>query len=81
MYEDVVLSTRIKADDWRVIGETLEDYLARQAGLCKVLKTPEEVELRVWIYTVDMAKMMKEIVGLTKAAGIRTAPAFKTRKA
>lgn len=81
MYEDIVLSTRIKADDWGVIGENLEDYLARQAGLCKVLKTPEEVEVRVWIYTVDMAKIVKEIIGLTKAAGLRTAPAFKTRKA
>ena len=79
MYEDIVLSTRFKRDAWNIIGVNVEQYLAHQAGLCKILKNDEgDVEARVWVYSVDMGRVMKEIIGLVRAAGV-DAPAFKSR--
>ena len=80
MYEDVILTTKIKKDDWSVIGETIEHYLAHYVSLCKVIADKAgDVEVRAWVYSVDMAKVMKEVVGLTKAAGLKSAPSFKTK--
>lgn len=80
MYEDIVLTTKIKKDDWGIIGESLEYYLAHDVSLCKVIPDREgDVEVRAWVYSNDLGKVIKQIIGLTKAAGVKTAPSFKTK--
>ena len=80
MYEDVILTTKIKRDDWGVIGESLEHYLAHDVSLCKVIPDRVgDVEVRAWVYSVDLAKVVKEVIGLCKAAGLKSAPSFKTK--
>ena len=79
MYEDILLTTKIKKDDWGVVGETLEHYLAHDVSLCKVIPDRAgDVEVRAWVYTSDLAKTVKEIIGLCKAAGV-SAPGFKSK--
>ena len=80
MYEDVVLTARVGADEWPIIGATLEDYLARQAGLCKVIRQKDgSMDLRLWIYSVDEGRVMVEMSKLARAAGV-AAPRFKSKR-